>query len=105
VYIEIIRDDNYISCYKSVSRDILSANEASSICAAGAPLADFCIPDSIRSNCQSGGLNIGMYFGQAFEWLQVFPREQILFLQSESFYENTTATMEEVQKFLQILFM
>ncbi|NEP47151.1 MAG: sulfotransferase domain-containing protein, partial [Okeania sp. SIO2H7] len=42
----------------------------------------------------------GVYVEFVREWLRVFPREQLLVLKSEEFYQNTAASMEKVLAFL-----
>ena len=42
----------------------------------------------------------GVYVEFVREWLRVFPREQLLILKSEDFYQNTVASMEKVFAFL-----
>lgn len=93
--------DEYNKCYKKTANIILSANETSTTCKHG-DLSSFCIPDSIRSNCQSNGLQIGMYVAQIYEWIDLFPRDQLLFIQSEEFYEDTVSVMQRVSRFLHI---
>ncbi|KAK2146949.1 hypothetical protein LSH36_577g03009 [Paralvinella palmiformis] len=41
-----------------------------------------------------------MYYPFAKAWLEVFPRKQIIFIKSEDFYSNATATMRNVFLFL-----
>lgn len=42
----------------------------------------------------------GVYIEFVREWLRVFPREQLLVLSSEEFYQNTAESMEKVFDFL-----
>ncbi len=42
----------------------------------------------------------GVYVEFVREWLRIFPREQLLVLKSEEFYQNTAASMEKVFAFL-----
>jgi hypothetical protein len=45
-------------------------------------------------------LSRGLYAEQLERWFALFPREQFLILQSERFYADPAAAMEEVQAFL-----
>lgn len=44
----------------------------------------------------------GVYLEFIREWLKIFPREQLLVLSSEEFYQNSAATMEKVFAFLNL---
>ena len=41
-----------------------------------------------------------LYHDQLYRWLRLFPPEQLMIIQSESFFENEAGTMHEVAKFL-----
>ena len=41
-----------------------------------------------------------LYHDQLHRWLRLFPHQQLMIIQSESFFENEAATMNEVAKFL-----
>jgi Sulfotransferase domain len=41
-----------------------------------------------------------LYHDQLHRWLRMFPRQQLMIIQSESFFENEVATMIEVAEFL-----
>ncbi len=47
-------------------------------------------------------LRAGFYFYFIKEWMNVFPREQVLVLKSEEMYENPAATMKQVFEFLAV---
>lgn len=51
---------------------------------------------------QSDYLRLSLYVYWLKEWLQVFPREQILILQSEHLYENPAAVTQQVFDFLEL---
>ena len=44
----------------------------------------------------------GIYVEQLQNWMKVFPREQFLILKSEDFFDRPAATMEKVEKFLEL---
>lgn len=44
----------------------------------------------------------GIYFEFIKHWLSLFPREQFLFLESESFYKNPSESLDKVYDFLEI---
>ncbi len=41
-----------------------------------------------------------LYHDQLHRWLRLFPREQLMIIQSEIFFENTAETMNKVVEFL-----
>jgi hypothetical protein len=41
-----------------------------------------------------------LYHDQLHRWLRMFPRQQLMIIQSESFFENEAGTMNEVADFL-----
>ncbi len=41
-----------------------------------------------------------LYHDQLNRWLRLFPRQQLMIIQSESFFENSVDTMDEVAEFL-----
>jgi len=41
-----------------------------------------------------------LYHDQLHRWLRLFPRQQLMIIQSESFFENEAGTMDEVAGFL-----
>ena len=41
-----------------------------------------------------------LYHDQLHRWLRLFPRQQLMIIQSESFFENEAGTMNEVAEFL-----
>lgn len=44
----------------------------------------------------------GIYADYLPQWLDTFPREQLLIVQSESFYRNSTTTLQEIIRFLEL---
>lgn len=46
--------------------------------------------------------NFGVYYPMVRRWLNMFPREQLLFLRSEDFFINTTEVLGHIQEFLAI---
>jgi hypothetical protein len=44
----------------------------------------------------------GVYADQISRWLDVFPREQLLVIRSEDFFEDTTATLTQVLDYLDL---
>ena len=93
---------SFHSCYKNISKAIFAAQSSDPICRPGTRLAHLCIPDVIRTSCQSHTLGYGLYVYQLYEWVQLFPPENLLFIQSEEFYENTSKTMSRISQFLGI---
>jgi len=47
-------------------------------------------------------LSSGIYVGQLLRWMDLFPREQILILQSEKFYHDPAETYRQVLSFLEL---
>ena len=41
-----------------------------------------------------------LYHDQLHRWLRLFPRQQLMIIQSESFFENEAGTMNKVAEFL-----
>ena len=56
----------------------------------------FFLPES------SHALTLGADSPQVRRWLNMFPREQLLFLRSEDFFINTTEVLGHIQEFLAI---
>jgi tetratricopeptide (TPR) repeat protein len=53
--------------------------------------SDYCYPNNLLGS---------LYYYRLQSWFEHFPREQILILKSENFYQNTPIVMEEVYQFL-----
>ena len=94
------RFKEFNSCNRELSKKIMAASEGSSDCNPSSPISHLCIPDSIRGNCQPKGLFYSLYFPQVYEWLQIFPKENLMFINSDYFYEETSAVMTDVTDFL-----
>jgi hypothetical protein len=47
-------------------------------------------------------LSRGVYIDQLLRWMEFFPREQLLVLKSEDFFENPRETLEDVLEFLDL---
>ncbi len=46
------------------------------------------------------GLLASIYYPFVKDWLDVFPREQVLLIKAEDFYSNPVAVMDRVYHFL-----
>jgi len=55
---------------------------------------------SANPDCASHGLRNGIYAPQLAPWLQYYPRENIMVIRSEDFYNDTNKVMGDVQRFL-----
>lgn len=53
-------------------------------------------------NIWNGLINIGLYANHIRRWLQVFPKEQILVLDSDEFVQNPLKTLTLVEQFLKL---
>ena len=70
-------------------------------CDDGSDYAYMCTPDSSKRFCRAGWMiRNGLYVLQILPFLQEFRTEQLLFIRSEDFYDNTTTTMDDVTQFL-----
>lgn len=87
-------------CMKNLSDKVLAATPASEMCSG--ELAQLCLPDDVRRNCQSKGLLYSLYAYQLFEWLYTFPKDNLMIRSSEYLFERPNEFMLEVQQFLHL---
>jgi tetratricopeptide (TPR) repeat protein len=57
---------------------------------------------TVNQIVRSDYLKLGLYVYSLKEWMNLFPRENFLILQSESFYANPVSTMSRVFEFLEL---
>ncbi len=55
---------------------------------------------SVNQIVRSDYLKLGLYVYSLKEWMNLYPRENFLILQSEQFYADTALTMSRVFEFL-----
>lgn len=54
----------------------------------------------LKTNIGRSYLKKGIYADQLARWMQLFPRNQILIIQSEKFFSNPQATLNQIYRFL-----
>ena len=53
-------------------------------------------------NCLQTRIYIGMYYIYLQQWLNVFPKQQILVLKTEEYSSNTANVLQQIAQFLNI---
>ena len=83
---------HYHSFEQEIKKDLMNKNHLSTASNAHD------INRLVQSDCIGGSL----YVYWLKEWLKIFSRENILILESEDFYQNTSDSMEQVHNFLEL---
>lgn len=60
------------------------------------------ITDTVKASCPGLNLMFGIYAPQLIEWIEVFDKNQILIMNSDSLFEYPAHTMETIGNFLQL---
>lgn len=87
-------------CFKELSKEIQRTRESNPKCST--TYSGLCLPTKIRQYCLPGNAFNSLYARQLKEWVTQFPREQLMFISSEQFYNNTAQIMEETANFLNL---
>jgi len=60
------------------------------------------VPSKEASDNLKGSIIGSLYYVFIKDWLSVYPREQFLFIKSEDYFKNRTATVMEILEFLKL---